>query len=260
MTHLTEVKNTRSRQEWAEIINADWRKSVDAIFKTASDLYSARHDLGEKPFFEMVRQDLSFSPNIAGRLLKIGGDERLKSTSRSSLPASWRILEALTRLKDEDFEWARERGLIHDKVSLRSVDAINGARRIPEGETWGGNRNVTTLPKPSEARDIARETGRFVAASDGNIYSGATEEEGREYREKRSQTYGLIDAIRLIASQSFKGHPSEWLDDAEPWQLREFHKDDCVAAWGWLKELLAEMDEREGKAEEDVPWIKMDVK
>ena len=59
--------NVRTRKEWATMISADWRKSIDAILATCKSLVAANDELGQTEFYDMVREDLPFSPNIAKR-------------------------------------------------------------------------------------------------------------------------------------------------------------------------------------------------
>ena len=238
--------NTRSRKEWAVIIAADWRKSIDAILATCKSLVAAHDELGQTEFYEMVREDLPFSPRVAGRLMKIGRDDRIiNSPSSASLPQSWRILEMLTSMSDEDFEWARERGLISQKTSLRGAEAIKGARSVPEGEAWGAARKPSTLPPPSEARTIARETGRGVAASDGHTYFGASKEEEETTAHTRELIYGVRRAISDLANMEVP--PDELLDLAQDWQGWRFDEaHEIITALEWLQELKDEWEARNG--------------
>lgn len=243
----TPAQNARSREEWAEIINAEWRKSVEAIFCTADALLAARTDLGQTVFYAMVREDLSLSPSIVGRLISISEDQRLqamRSTGTPSLPASWGVLRELASLSDKDFEWAKERGLINADTTLGVPRAIRGARNTPEGEAWGANLSPRNLPKPADARQIARETGRMVSASDGNLYSGTTEEEDADYLSRREQTYGVMDAIKTLADVGVT--PGDWLDQSKPHWLNRFDVGDLERAVAWLEQLRTDYFQREG--------------
>lgn len=233
-TH-TAITNTRTRQEWAEVINADWRKSIDSIIQSGHDLAAAKAELPHGEFLAMVEADLPFNAITAQRLMGLAGDPRItNASSRTHLPPSWRVLSALTNLSDDDFKAGVASGIISPETSLRKADAYQGAMKVPEGEAWGGERSASTLPKPSEAREVARATGRLVAASDGNIYSGATEEEGREYRDRRTVAFRIIEAIETLgdapdAEQFFRDAEQHWfvefrpraIDDARVW-LGEF--------------------------------------
>ena len=240
-----EIVTTKTRQEWATIINADWRKSIDSIIQTGWDLLAAKEDLPNGQFGKMVEEDLDFSWNTANKLMNIAEHPVIgDSYSSTNLPVSWRILTELSQLSKDDFLWAQRRGLITKKTSLRGANAIAGALKKEEGETWGANRQPDTLPAPTEARTIARETGRFVAASDGRVYSGATEDEGAEATRVTQQTYGAVDAINLIAALP---EPQQWLEEAPKFQLRDLTSDTVERAATWLLNLSAAMDEQDGE-------------
>ena len=90
------------------------------------------------------------------------------------------------------------------------ADVFIGKPPIPAG-----------LPTPAKARKIARETGRLAAASDGNTYSGATVEEGKEYSERRTRAFRTLEAIQLLAdiedADAFvAGFAKHWWIDFQP--------------------------------------------
>lgn len=225
----------RTRGQWAAVINGNWRKSIESIIQTGRDLIAAKAELPNGQFGKMIAEDLDFTPRMAQQLMTIAGHPQIgKANSRSQLPASWRVLFALSELEESDFEWAKQRGLVTKETSLRSATALKGALATPKGETWGKTVQPASLPSPSEARAIARETERFVAASDGNIYSGATEEEGEDMQRRMSQTYKVRDAIELIAQSP---SPQDWLAEAETHWLHKFDRKNIGRAVGWLENL-----------------------
>ena len=224
----TTLANIRTRQQWAEIINSDWRKSIESIIQTGRDLADAKAELPHGEFETMVKSDLDFSPRMAQNLMQVAAHPRIGKANRGShLPAGWTILRTLSRLSPEDFDWAEEHGLIDKDMSRGSAVAIVQAKTTDAGVIPG---NKTDLPRPAEARNIARETGRFVAASDGNIYSGATKEEGDGYRSKMIQGASILEAIETLANAPdaegwFKQAERHWfidfrlsaIDDARAW-------------------------------------------
>lgn len=235
-----ETVTKRSRQEWAGIINTGWHKGVrqvevgaETLLETGKDLIAAKHDLLDGTFLAMCEKDLDFTPHKAQALMRLSTRRMISNAlSRSYLPSGWRIVGTIMQLSDDDFKWALERKLITNKTSLRAADAIQGALKIPKGATWGKDRKPSTLPKPEEARQIARETGRFVAASNDRIYSGATEEEGAEADRCIAQTYKIIDAIEAIADIGMT--QKQWLQEAQDFQLHKFRLTSLEAAIEWL--------------------------
>lgn len=234
MAATQEIIVSRTRQEWAEVINADWRKSIESIIQTGRDLMQAKDDLPNGQFGHMIKEDLCFSARTAQRLMHIARHPEIgNATPASHLPPSWAVLHELARLTPEDFREAKERGLITPVTTRREARQLATDMRAPEA-----------LPVPTEARRLAKETGRFVAASDGNIYSGASEEDGAEAARKRDQTYAVIDAISTLSGMP---DPVRWMAETERWQLREFNREETERAIVWLAALAEKMDGSNGK-------------
>lgn len=228
MTQVQTIE-TRSREQWVDIINTDWRKSIEGIIQTGNDLIQAKKELPNGQFGFMINEDLFFSPRTAQRLMHIARHPEIgKCDDVVALPHSWAVLNELTKLSPEDFREARDRGLIGPETTARQARKIAADVRDPE-----------VLPVPSEARRMASETGKFVAASDGNIYSGASEAEASSAVKIRDQTYAVIDAIDQIFRMP---DAAAWLAEAESWQLREFDKEKAEAAVQWLNRLLERID------------------
>lgn len=230
------VSNVRSRREWAEIISTDWRRSIDSIIQTGRDLLEAKAELSRDEFSQMINEDLYFSPDTAQSLMRIVRHPMVaKAASSRLLPPSWTVLKELTKLSAKDFDDAQTRGLVGPDTNVRAARATAEAYVAPEGATVGRGHSPAMLPSPSEARKIARETSRLVTASDGFIYSGATKEEGAEYVRRREQTFGVRDAIELIAE--CPASPQKWLSEAEPHMLHKFKLGSIDAAIEWLTEV-----------------------
>lgn len=136
------------------------------------------------------------------------------------------------------------------KVDHKTVGAVREEQQargeIPHVETridTLGRRQPakpkSSLPRPTEARKIARETGCFALASDGNIYSGATEEEGKAYADKRNVGFGILDAIETLAKSPPGG---EWIATAERHWFVDFRRGSIVDARNRLDEIERALD------------------
>lgn len=234
MSASQEIVDARTREEWAAVINADWRKSIEGIIQTGNDLIQAKAELPNGQFGFMIKDDLCFGPRTAQRLMQISRHPEIgNATPASHLPQSWVVLHELTNLTPGDFRAAVAEGLIGSETTKRQARQLAADER-PEG----------MLPVPTEARRMAKESGKFVAASDGNIYSGASEEEGAEATRRRDQTYGAVDAIETLSEMP---EADRWLAETEHWQLREFDQEKAKAAAAWLAALIAKMENKNGK-------------
>src|SRR5215211_3901425 len=107
------VMATKPMQQWAEQITAEWRKSIESIFKVGEMLCESREQAEHGQWTVMVRNSLPFRESTAQALMKISRDQRLRKAHQGGLlPSCWRTLDELTRLDDEQFERALRDGVI----------------------------------------------------------------------------------------------------------------------------------------------------
>ncbi len=242
---VTAIANIRTRQEWAEIINADWRKSIEGIIQTGSDLIAAKGELPYGEFGKMIKADCPFGVTAARTMMTIARNYDtwiavMKDRRHDgALPSSWTTLGKLSSISEDDFKDAHEQGLITADMSREKANAIARAYKTPIDGVVGSENDPSTLPAPKEAREIARATNRMVAARDGRIYSGATEEEGADHVRKRDQTYMIIDTINAIVENNVS--PKQWVQEAKDHWLHRFEFGRVDVATRWLAELGAEL-------------------
>jgi hypothetical protein len=130
---------TKTKKLWAAEIRAAWQKTVDGIFEVGDLLIAARAGLDHGEFLQMVMHELPFSPRTAQSLMAIARDPRLRKAHHGALlPPSWRTLDELTRLNDEQFAWALGEGVINpdmqrsEAVHASSVWPITDPARVAE--------------------------------------------------------------------------------------------------------------------------------
>lgn len=240
----------KTREHWAKAINHSWAVALKAAtvavksgIETGQFLLSARADLDDKAFKAMIDEDLPFNKAKAYSLMKIAGSPQL-AVSHGKLPEAWTVLNKLADLSPDDFKWAIDHGLISPEMTRGAAMAIKRARN--------GNETVVSIskgergPTPAEARKIARETGKLVVASDGNMYSGTTEEEDEKYAARRNIGYGIKEAIIEIAS--CKLTPKQWIDQCEAHWIFDFEPDTVAEAIDFLNGLRPLLAKRKIKA------------
>lgn len=240
-TTQTAITNARSRQQWAEIIGADWRQSIESIIQTGRDLIAAKSELPHGEFMKMVESELPFKRTLADDLMRVANHPQISNYRNSgNLPATFSVLVELASLSEEQFLDAQEKGLITPDLKVKPARSIARAYSKPEGDVVGGAQHM--LPSVKEAREIARATGRFVAAADGNIYSGSTEEESTAYRNKLNEGFRLLEAIQTLSEAPeaggwFKSADRHWFVDFRPGAI-----DDARAWLASLKEAMGVVD------------------
>jgi len=104
----------------AEIINADWRKSIEGIIQTGRNLAAAQAELSGGEFTKMIEADLPFSTRAAQQLMAIASDPAIANPNGGSdFPPGWAetVLAQLASLSAEDFEGAQARGLTKKRAA-----------------------------------------------------------------------------------------------------------------------------------------------
>lgn len=246
---LTKLSVSKARKQWAATINKSWKNALDAAkhavkagVETGNHLIKAKADLEYGEFMKMVGEDLAFSQQKANDLMKIASSPQISDSHHGvNLPDGWTVLRKLADLREQDFEWASKRGLINKGMTRGSAIAIRRARETKEPVIAinKGERG----PTPDEARKIAKETGRLIAASDGRLYSGVSEEAAAEYADRRNLAYPIKDAINLIADCPVSAQ--QWVEQAEEHWLHSFRLGAIDDAINWLTALKPLMRKRQ---------------
>lgn len=94
------------------------------------------------------------------------------------------------------------------------------------------------LPTPSEAKQIAKDTGAVVLGSDDRYYTPMEETDLAEYQDRRDETYTTIEAVQKLATLSRPA--KEWIERAEPRWFIDFEIGDIEAALKWLTACFSE--------------------
>lgn len=98
-------------------------------------------------------------------------------------------------------------------------------------------------PKPKEANEKAKETGKAILASDGNYYFGASKEDAEAYERKKKIVYGVRDAVEMLSAVGMTpGAFLKYADKHQLWRLDEEHQ--LTAAREWLSGLLEAWENR----------------
>ncbi len=134
-------------EDFATLINTEWRKSVEGIIGAGRWLVQAKEALTERGDLTRLyeRLDLGSTPAstkvVAAQLMAIARSERLVKHALPKLPASWATLYELTRLTDE--EWAVVEPKLHGgfqrkhiKKALHKRAKKNTADRRAPAELW----------------------------------------------------------------------------------------------------------------------------
>lgn len=107
---------------WARRISDAWQSSLDGIFEVGRLLAQAKAELPHGAFERMVESDLPFAASTARRLMIVAADARLTNRAHvHALPPSWGTLYELTKLPDDAFGEAIERGIIRPDMQRKDL-------------------------------------------------------------------------------------------------------------------------------------------
>ena len=136
--------------------------------------------------------------------------------------------------------------LSRDTVPQKGVEAVLNAARAGEDVSVEKAKQIVKpyLRTRAEAIKHARETGTLVPARDGNLYSGASEDEMAAYSKRRSAVYGIRRAVDAIADSEFA--PKDWVDISEPHWVAGLKLASVDAAIEWLTSLKPHLQKKQG--------------
>ena len=202
-------------------------KAVRDSFPTVPNTGAVKE--GRPGWPEWCKENLGFDANHAATLIRIY--ETFGPGSAVAAPAgSAKLLEFLSRER------------VPEEARTEILDRIKSGEVIGKGKAERIVRE-RTAPKPSEARRIAQETGKPTAASDGNIYLGATKEQEKEAEDRRRVVYDVRRAVETFANMDMSA--DDFLAFALPhqlWNKSEEHQ--IQQAYNWMTDLIAAWEQR----------------
>ena len=151
--------NARSREEWADEINADWRKGVESILSVSQKLIDSHDELGPSEFRLMCETNLDFGYKTALKLEKLAQDDRIGARGHL-LPPNWRTLYELHHLTDDQWDHGFETGIINpemersDAVKLRRPELAP----VPPLDVADGEYSVILADPPWRYEHVKTES------------------------------------------------------------------------------------------------------
>lgn len=209
-------------------LSGRWAENTIAIgreFKRARDSFPVNGN--QRPgWHDWVHRNTPWKHNHATKFIRV--TERCgKLIGSSSSTTTTLTLEVLNVISGPEVpeELTREvvgRAAQGEQFTVKSTRALVEER---------------TRPKPKEANEKARETGKAVLASDGNYYFGATKEQAEAYEKKIKIVYTVRRAIEDLANVGMSA--SAFLKYAEKHQLWRSNEEHLLNdAHDWLSALL----------------------
>jgi len=217
----------RSADEWAEIINRAWQKSVETILQTGEWILDAKNDLPHGEFEHMVQTKLAFGPSTARKLMTIARHPVLSNRAHAHvLPCSWDTLYQLaTKLPPEVLEAKIVDGVITPSLERKGITSLRN-------EAAAHRPARATKPKASRTERMARELEAASAHADElqaahDVDQDQAEEIHRLRRENEALKSEVIKlwaeraqlrakVAELIAGKSKRGRPRKNPAETKP--------------------------------------------
>lgn len=219
-------------------LSARWAENTIALgreFKRARDSFplESRGQSGgqsRQGWPEWVTRSTGWTVNHAGVLIRISEKLGL-AVGKGQVNISFKVLEFLAReaTPEEGVKEIVRRAKTGEPIGLDKAKAIVEPHR--------------EYPKPKEANQKAKETGKGILASDGNYYFGASKEQAAEYDRKIKIVYTVRRAIEDLAAVGMTAKQFlKYADKHQLWRADEEHL--LTEAHDWLAALLEEWESR----------------
>jgi len=134
MAKVQNIRNGRTPEQWAEIIQSKWQDNTKGILEVGGLLANAREELEPAVFWKMVRERLRYADSTVKQFCRIGTDVKLMEVAMATLPACWRTLYALACLTDEQFQRGLDTGVIHAGMERKDIALLKPPKAPPAPE------------------------------------------------------------------------------------------------------------------------------
>jgi hypothetical protein len=149
------VKPADTWKDFAERINASWRKGVECFIATGKLLLDAKAELEADQFASLVQFELAFDASVTRKLMRIGNNSVLCAHAHK-LPPSWSTLYELTKFNDEFLKAWFADGTINPKMQRKDVMALRN------GDADGDDAGDHHGDDPRHVEDNAGENHKSV--------------------------------------------------------------------------------------------------
>ncbi len=150
--------------------------------------------------------------------------------------------------RSEDIKLGQKVLMLLAQKDVPESARVEIVRRAERGERIDSKEtkkivNKHKLPGPKAANQLAKEEGRPVLSSDGNIYFGTDQQKAVEGADRRRMVYGVKDALQHLAGINLSGE--QFLAYAFPHQLWTPDEAPIIKkALKWLTDLDQAWDNR----------------
>jgi hypothetical protein len=232
-----DTANRRTIDEWAQIIRADIRRSVEGIIAAGRNLVEARNEVGHGEWLPLLKH-IGIGERTAQRLMFIANNLRLANpTHVSHLPPSWGTVYELVKLLPPDVLEAKIiDGTITPEITRAEIARLKGRPK------WPTRVNGKPPPKfdadPIDDKQLVRFEILVSPASVGEIDRNIARHPGV------SREQMVEHAVETLCSELRRKRLKQ---EARDWEQRQKARD-----WEQLQRYEAAMAEkraREAQAE-----------
>jgi hypothetical protein len=152
----TPAQQKLTSKQWADKVNAAWRKTAEGFIETGQILNVAKAALKYGEWGKCL-QDLDFDEDKAQKLMKIAKTTPLSNTANLRyLPPSFTTLHTLTQLEDKHLATAIKKGDVHPNMGGRDAEELV-EKYQPEPEPEPKEEEAADKPAPKGKGNVSRE-------------------------------------------------------------------------------------------------------
>jgi hypothetical protein len=216
-------------RESEAFINERRRLAGTAIVEIGQRLDAVRDWLGEdEGFLAWIASAFEWKKSTAYNFMNVARAFPNFGSDLALIEPSALYLVSAPKAPEPAREAVKETAAEGRKVSHSQAKAAVGAAKDAKDKGASSAaqkeaaKDAARLPTPSQARKLAKETGRPVAASDGKLHTGISAKEEREDAALTARIYAYVNPIRAIAEA--KQEPEAWLAELPKYMRKTVNK------------------------------------
>jgi pyruvate/2-oxoglutarate dehydrogenase complex dihydrolipoamide acyltransferase (E2) component len=224
-----DVDSAEFVQAWTRRIKGLAKRVAGDVVEIGRGLHEVKEELGHGYWLPWLDAEFGWTDRQAERFMNVhAAFESDNLSNLAPIDVSALYLISAPSTPEPAREAVKETAAEGQKVSHAQAKAAVGAAKdakakgASSAEQKEAAKEAARLPTPSQARKLARETGRVVAATDGKLHTGKSAKEEREDAASTARIYAYVNPIRAIAEA--KQEPEAWLAELPGYMRKTVNK------------------------------------
>lgn len=231
-------------QVWTRRIKSLAKRVASDVVDIGFGLSEVKEELGRGHWLPWLDAEFGWTDRQAERFIRVyAAFESDNLSNLAPIDVSALYLLAAPSTPEPAREAVKETAAEGQPVKHSQAKAAVGAAKQakaegkPPEEQKAAAKEAARLPTPSQARKLAAETGGYVQASDGFLYSSKPKEQEQAEAAHRDRIFAYLNPIRAIAEA--QQEPEDWLAE-----LPDYMRDKVDRHLGRAHERLSRLMEK----------------